>query len=224
LINYRIRSFVRREGRMTAGQQRAISTLWERFGVNPTNGLIDLNTLYGRHAPRILEIGFGNGACLATMAMHHPEKDFLGIEIHRPGVGQLLMQAEKLDLTNLRLLCMDAVLALEHHLPDAALDQVQIFFPDPWPKKRHHKRRLIQPAFANLLARKLKPGGILHLATDWEDYAIQMLAVLKATAGFYNTVASGGFSTSPTERPLTKFEHRAQHLGHPVWDLLFRRS
>jgi tRNA (guanine-N7-)-methyltransferase len=223
LVKHRIRSFVRREGRMTRGQQRAVNTLWECFGVNSTSGLINLDVLFGRNAPRILEIGFGNGDCLAIMAMHHSEKDFLGIEIHRPGVGQLLMQAETLGLSNLRLMCMDAVTALEHHLPDAALDRVQIFFPDPWPKKRHHKRRLIQPAFANLLARKLKPGGLLHLATDWEDYAIQMLAVLEATAGFCNTVESGGFSSRPADRPLTKFEHRAKHLGHNVWDLLFRR-
>jgi tRNA (guanine-N7-)-methyltransferase len=224
LINHHIRSFVRREGRMTGAQERALSTLWQRFGVDPTSSLLDLDTLFGRNAPRILEIGFGNGFCLATMAMQSPEKDFLGIEIYRPGVGQLLMQIEALDLTNLRLMRIDAVAVLEHHLPDAALDRVQIFFPDPWPKKRHHKRRLIQTAFTNLLARKIKPGGLLHLATDWEDYAIQMLAVLEATTGFRNTVENGGFSSRPAYRPLTKFERRAQHLGHNIWDLLFRRT
>lgn len=214
----RIRSFVRREGRLTGAQQRALTTLWERFGVSAT-GPLDLEALFGRRAARILEIGFGNGESLAAQALTQPEVDFLGIEVHRPGIGHLLLEAERLGLANLRVVCADAVEVMERQLPDACLDRIQIFFPDPWPKKRHHKRRLIQPAFAGLLARKLKTGGHLHLATDWEDYARQMLAVLEATPG----LRAGGGRLEPPGRPPTRFESRGRQLGHAVWDILFER-
>ncbi|MEZ5583406.1 MAG: tRNA (guanosine(46)-N7)-methyltransferase TrmB [Candidatus Competibacteraceae bacterium] len=216
-----IRSFVRRSGRLTQAQQRALGTLWERYGVEIDRHLLPLNQLFGRIAPRILEIGFGDGESLLAMAGARPENDFLGIEVHRPGIGHLLLRADALGLTNVRVICADAQEAL-NILPDACLERIQVFFPDPWPKKRHHKRRLIQPAFVAVMARTLKSGGYLHLATDWEEYAHWMLTVLDACEALHNTV-SGGFAPRPVERPLTKFERRGQLLGHEVWDLLFRR-
>jgi tRNA (guanine-N7-)-methyltransferase len=217
-----IRSFVRRQGRITAAQQRALTLWWERYGVTPVDGPLDLDTLFGRSAPRVLEIGFGNGETLAAMALAQPELDFLGIEVHRPGVGRLLRRAAELHLTNLKLLCQDAVPVLEQHLAAASLARVQIFFPDPWPKPRHHKRRLIQPAFVALLTDRLQPGGLLQLATDWEEYARQMLAVLTTAPALVNTVADG-FAPRPDDRPLTRFEWRGQQQGHQVYDLVFRR-
>ncbi len=216
-----VRSYVRREGRLTRGQQRAIETLWPRFGVEFSLEPLDPDALFGRRAPRVLEIGFGDGEALIAMAQTHPEMDFLGVEVHRPGVGSLLRQAQAQALNNTRVICADAVEVLTHQLPDACLDRIQIFFPDPWPKKRHHKRRLIQPAFVALLARKLKPRGYLHLATDWEDYAQHMLAVLGASPEFMNT--EKGFAPRPDYRTLTKFERRGQRLGHGTWDLIFQR-
>jgi tRNA (guanine-N7-)-methyltransferase len=216
-----VRSFVRREGRLSRGQRRALDTLWDRYGVDASPELLDLDKLFRRDAPRILEIGFGNGESLATMAQARSDADFLGIEVHRPGVGHLLMRIESLGLSNLRVLCVDAVEVLARQLPDASLNRIQVFFPDPWPKHRHHKRRLIQPDFVALLARKLKPGAHLHLATDWEAYALHMLAVLEAAEGFVNTASK--FAERPDYRPLTKFERRGLNLGHAVWDLLFQR-
>jgi len=221
LSEHRIRSFVQRQGRLTRGQQHALDSLWERYGLDLPAGLLDLDEIFGRRAPRILEIGFGNGESLAAMAAAQPEVDYLGIEVHRPGVGHLLLLAQQLDLRNLRVMIMDAVTVLERHLPDACLDRVQIFFPDPWPKRRHHKRRLIQPAFIERVARKLKPGACLHLATDWEDYAQHILTVLTATESLVNTAATGGFTVRPACRPATKFERRGESLGHPVRDLIF---
>ena len=216
-----VRSFVRREGRLTGGQQRALETLWPRFGIDFDGLLLDLDRVFCRQAPRVLEIGFGDGECLLYMAANDPGTDYLGVEVHRPGMGHLLLQAQALDLSNLRVISADAVVVLAHGLPDAGLDRVQIFFPDPWPKKRHHKRRLIQPDFLRLTARALKPGGRLHLATDWEDYAGHMLQVLAAAEDFVNTV--NGFAPRPAYRPLTKFERRGQRLGHGVWELIFQR-
>lgn len=218
-----IRSFIRREGRLTKAQQRAMEALWDRYGVIPQAGLLDLDALFGRRAPRVLEIGFGNGESLVAMAQAHPATDYLGIEVHRPGVGHLLLRLEALGLTNLRVICMDAVEVLERYLPDASLDCIQVFFPDPWPKRRHRKRRLIQPDFVALLARKLKPGGRLQAATDWEDYALQMLKMLEANEALINSAQGGGFAPRPDERPLTKFERRGQHLKHGIWDLVFQR-
>jgi tRNA (guanine-N7-)-methyltransferase len=170
-----------------------------------------------------LEIGFGDGESLIRMARSHPERDYLGIEVHRPGIGRLLMQAEASGLSNLRVMGADAVEVLSQSIDDASFERIQMFFPDPWPKKRHHKRRLIQPDFAALLARKLAPKGYLLLATDWEDYARQMLAVLEATTGLTNAAAGDGFAERPIERPPTKFERRGHRLGHRVRDLVFQR-
>jgi len=217
-----IRSFVRREARLTPGQRRALEELWPRYGVATAEGLIDFRALFGRVAPIVIEIGFGSGAALLDAAERHPENDYLGIEVHRPGVGQLLRGAQERDLANLRVILGDAVETLEKRIADSALAAVHLFFPDPWPKKRHHKRRLVQPAFAALAARKLAVGGCLHLATDWEDYAAQMLAVLSDHPAFENVAGAGRFAPRG-ERPATRFEQRGERLGHAVRDLLFRR-
>ncbi|MCW8918583.1 MAG: tRNA (guanosine(46)-N7)-methyltransferase TrmB [Gammaproteobacteria bacterium] len=219
----RIRSFVRREGRLTPGQQRAMTELFPRFGIETGEGLLDLDALFGRSAPRILEIGFGDGESLAEIARNHPEQDYLGIEVHRPGVGHLLMRIEELGLTNLRVMSDDAVVVLEQRLADGILDGLQLFFPDPWHKKKHHKRRQVQPAWAQLVRRKLKLGGRLHLATDWQNYAEQMLEVLSAAEGFRNTSPTGDYLPKPDYRPETKFERRGLRLGHGVWDLVFEK-
>jgi tRNA (guanine-N7-)-methyltransferase len=219
----RIRSFVRREGRLTKGQQRALEELLPRYGINLQQGELDLNTLFGREAFRVLEIGFGNGASLAEMAVNHPENDYLGIEVHRPGVGNLLLQIEKQQLNNIRVSNDDAVDVLEQQIPNASLDAVYLFFPDPWHKKKHHKRRILQPAFAQLVQRKLKSGGIFHLATDWENYAEHMLEVMSTANGFENSAGKGNYIARPEYRPLTKFEQRGHRLGHGVWDLIFKK-
>lgn len=218
-----IRSFVRREGRITSSQQRALAELLPRFGVT-AEGLFDLGGIFGRRAPRTLEIGFGNGASLAQMAATAPEQDFLGIEVHRPGVGHLLLEIERRGLRNVRVLCADAVEILDRHIPPASLDRVLLFFPDPWPKKRHHKRRILQAEFVTLVHARLKPGGIFHMATDWQHYAEQMLEVMDAAPGFRNAAGRGGFAPKPDYRPETKFERRGLRLGHGVWDLVFVRE
>ena len=197
----RIRSFVRREGRLTGAQQRALDSLWPRYGVDYREQVLDLEALFGRHAPCTLEIGFGDGRALAAMAERHPEWNFLGIEVHRPGVGGLLLRIEELELANVRVICHDAVEVLAHDIPDAALDAVQVFFPDPWPKKRHHKRRLIQAEFVQLIRRKLRLGGRLHLATDWEHYAAHMMDVMSAAEGFRNAAGVGVYVARPENRP-----------------------
>jgi len=214
---------VRREGRLTPGQQRALDRLWLRYGIDYSEALLDLDAVFGRSASHILEIGFGNGESLAEIAANHPEQDFIGIEVHRPGVGHLLRQLEARDLDNVRVITHDAVEVLKAQIPDADLDAVYLFFPDPWPKKRHHKRRIVQPGFVQLLRRKLKVGGIFHLATDWEDYAEHMLEVMRGAEGFRNLAADNAYSPRPGYRPVTKFEQRGQRLGHGVWDLLFER-
>jgi len=219
----RVRSFVRREGRLTTAQGEALERLWPRYGVAP-EGILDLPALFARRAPVTLEIGFGNGDTLLALAEQKPEEDFLGIEVHRPGVGRLLRELDNRGLTNVRVLQTDAVDILEHHLPDACLDRVLVLFPDPWPKKRHHKRRLVQPAFAALVARCLKPAGILHLATDWEDYARQMLEVMEHAPGYVNAAGPGAFSPRPPERIVTRFERRGERRGHRVRDLVYRRN
>lgn len=219
-----VRSFVRREGRLTKGQQRALQDLWPKYGIDNQSSIIDLNKTFSRSAPKILEIGFGNGHSLAQMAHEHPEDDYLGIEVHRPGVGSLLLQIEELGLSNIRVICNDAVDVLQHCIPDHSLDRVQIFFPDPWHKKRHHKRRIIQSDFIALIARKLLPGGRLHMATDWKDYAQHMSEVMKQSVGFENVSKDSEFVERPDYRPLTKFEQRGQRLGHGVWDLIYQRK
>lgn len=221
-----VRSFVRREGRLTPSQARALKDLWPRFGVNYSARVLDLEALFSpRTLGRLtLEIGFGNGEALAELALNHPDRNYLGIEVHRPGVGHLLLLIEKLGLGNLRIFRHDAVEVLQEQLPPASLDEILLFFPDPWPKKRHHKRRIVQPAFVDLLASRMKPDGVFHLATDWEDYALQMLEVMDASELFENIAGKGHYSPRPVARPITKFERRGQRLGHGVWDMLYRRN
>jgi len=216
-----IRSFVVRTGRITEAQQRALEELWPKFGIEYEAKVLDLDALFGRKAPRVVEIGFGNGENLATLAAANPDRDYLGIEVHRAGVGRLMLAAQTAQSTNLRILCHDAVEVLEHQLPPQSLDEMLILFPDPWHKKRHHKRRLIQPAFVELAASRLKPGGVLRLATDWEPYAIQMLEVLSASPSLVNLAGTGGYAEKPASRITTRFEKRGQRLGHGVWDLAF---
>lgn len=218
-----IPSFVRRKGRISKAQQRALDTLWPRYGIE-IDKVLDLEALFGREAEKHLEIGFGRGDALVAMATAHPEHDYLGIDIYRPGIGYLLLQLEAAELTNVRIICADAVEVLQQSLPPHCLDAVYLFFPDPWPKKRHHKRRLVQAEFLKLLAQRLKSGAIFHLATDWENYAEQMLAELEAAPDFINSMSEGGFAPRPPERPLTKFEQRGLRLGHGVWDLVYQRS
>jgi tRNA (guanine-N7-)-methyltransferase len=218
-----IRSFVVRAGRMTAGQARALEELWPRFGVEHAPAPLDLDALFGRAAPRTLEIGFGNGEHLAALARAHPERDYFGIEVHRPGVGHLFMLAAANGSTNLRASQHDAVEVLREQIAPAALDEVLVLFPDPWHKKRHNKRRLIQPAFVELVASRLRAGGVFRLATDWEEYALQMRDVLGASSSFANLSPTGDWMPRPEERAPTRFEKRGARLGHGVWDLAFQR-
>jgi tRNA (guanine-N7-)-methyltransferase len=216
-----IRSYVLRQGRVSKAQQRALETLMPRFGIPYEVKPLDLDAIFGRAAPKILEIGFGMGETTATIAAAHPENDYLALEVHNPGVGSLLKQVGEMNLSNLRIIQHDAVEVLRDMIPDASLDGVHIFFPDPWHKARHNKRRLIQPPFVAKLVQKLKPGGYIHAATDWQDYAGQILAVLSAESLLQNTARD--FAPRPDYRPLTKFEQRGLRLGHGVWDLVFRR-
>jgi len=222
-LPHRIKSYVRREGRITVAQQRALAGSWDRFGLEIGPAALDPDKLFGRSAPLVLEIGFGDGESLATMCATDPGSNFLGIEVHRPGIGHLLLRAAELELANLRIIRADAVEVLERYLPDGRLDRAQIFFPDPWPKTRHRKRRLIQPPFAALLAQKLKPAGQLHIATDCESYARSILDTLLATPGLTNTAPDNGFAQRPHYRHPTKFERRGSKLGHSVWEILFAK-
>jgi tRNA (guanine-N7-)-methyltransferase len=217
-----IRSFVLRQGRVSNAQRRAVETLLPRFGIAYAPALLDLNAAFGRPTPKILEIGFGMGETTAQIALAHLQNDYLGIEVHTPGVGSLLRLIEAHALANVRIIQHDAVEVLSHMIAPESLNAIHIFFPDPWPKKRHHKRRLIQPPLVRLLSSLLLPGGYLHFATDWEDYALQMLEVLSAEAQLVNSAQ--GFAARPAYRPLTKFETRGLKLGHRVWDLVFRRG
>lgn len=217
-----IRSFVLRQGRISSAQRRACENLLPKYGIPFNENLLDLDQVFGRQAPKILEIGFGMGESTAAMAQSHPENDYLGIEVHTPGVGSLLNQIEQLELMNLRIIQHDAVAVLQHMLPAACLNGIHIFFPDPWPKARHHKRRLIQPALIARLCEHLKPGGYIHVATDWEDYAVQILQVLQNEPRLSNTAAD--YAPRPEYRPLTKFEQRGLRLGHAVWDIIFVRN
>ncbi len=219
-----VRSYVLREGRITKAQRRAFDGPWKRFGLEyPGRQWLDLPGAFGNGHPLYLEIGFGNGESLLWLAGRHPDRNYLGIEVHRPGIGRLLLGLEERGLHNVRVLRHDAVEVLEYNLPPGGLQGVYLFFPDPWPKKRHHKRRIVQPAFVDLLASRLSPGGLLHMATDWRDYAEQMLERVGASRDFVNTAGPGRFSARPDDRPLTRFEQRGQHLGHQVWDLIFLR-
>ena len=217
-----IRSFVLRQGRMSKAQERAYETLLPVYGVPYSDTLLDLDTLFDRNAPKILEIGFGMGGPTAEIAQNHPENDYLCIEVHKPGVGSLLNLVEESELKNIRIIQHDAVEVLKHMIQPSTLDGVHIFFPDPWHKKRHHKRRLIQPAFVSLLCERLKPGGYIHIATDWEDYAQHILDALSNEEHLENTAKD--YAEKPAYRPLTKFEQRGLRLGHGVWDIIFRRK
>lgn len=219
----RIRSFVRRQGRLTKGQQLALDTYWPVMGVEFTSEPLDFSALFGRTAPVTLEIGFGMGTSLVTMAQQHPENHYLGIEVHLPGVGACLGLAAESGVENLRVMCHDAVEVLEQMIPDASLDMVQLFFPDPWHKARHNKRRIVQAPFAELVRRKLKQGGVFHMATDWEPYAEHMLEVMSSLEGYRNVSNTHDYVPRPASRPVTKFEQRGQRLGHGVWDLMFER-
>lgn len=218
-----IRSFVMRGGRATAAQQRALCEQWPRYGFDYCAAPTDLDALFGRAAPRTLEIGFGNGEFLAALADRQPARDFLGIEVHPPGVGHLLQLAAAAEITNLRVSRHDAVEVLRDQLAPACLDEVLVLFPDPWHKKRHHKRRLVNPAFAALAASRLIIGGRLHLATDWEDYARQMLEVLDAEPLLRNRAGPGEFAPRDASRAPTRFERRGERLGHAVFDLEYAR-
>ncbi|MBD1389202.1 tRNA (guanosine(46)-N7)-methyltransferase TrmB [Neiella sp. HB171785] len=220
----RIRSFVRREGRLSNRQQRALDDLWQSFGITYTGESLDLPAVFGRQAETVVEIGFGMGASLVAMAQAAPETNFLGIEVHRPGVGACLADVADLGLTNIRTMEHDAVEVLQHSLAENSVDRLQLFFPDPWHKKRHHKRRIVQPEFVALVHRVLKPGGVFHMATDWENYAEHMLEVMTAASGFSNQHPQTSYAPRPDYRPLTKFEKRGQRLGHGVWDLLFQAN
>ena len=219
-----IRSYVLRQGRLSSAQQRAHETLLPRYGLPYAESVIDLDLAFGRTAPKILEIGFGMGETTADIAAAHPDNDYLGIEVHTPGVGSLLKQIDARALTNIRIIQHDAVEVLRHMIAPGTLDGVHIFFPDPWPKKRHHKRRLIQAPLVSLLVQKLKSGAYFHAATDWHEYAEQILAVLTAEPALQNAGNTAtGYAERPAYRPRTKFEARGLKLGHGVWDIVFKR-
>ncbi|WP_018984366.1 tRNA (guanosine(46)-N7)-methyltransferase TrmB [Salinimonas chungwhensis] len=219
----KVKSFVKREGRTTNAQARALEAFWPTMGIEYTGQLLNLEAVFGRSAPVILEIGFGMGKSLVEMAANAPDKNFIGIEVHRPGVGACLAEAGEQGLTNLRVMEHDAVEVFNHMLPDGGLDRLQLYFPDPWHKKRHHKRRIVQSEFAQTVRSKLAVGGHFHMATDWENYAQHMAEVMNNEQGYKNTAAEGDYVPRPDYRPITKFETRGQKLGHGVWDLIYER-
>jgi tRNA (guanine-N7-)-methyltransferase len=219
-----IRSFVRREGRMTPAQRRALEVLWPRYRIETGDAPLDFAVIFGRCAPLILEIGFGNGDALVAEAATHPEKNYIGIEVHRPGIGNLLRKLESLELKNARAMLADAKDVLAAQIPETSLSGIHIFFPDPWPKQRHHKRRLVQPDFAALVMRKLVPGGYIHLATDWKDYADHMFSVLTRTPGLVEVSELDEFRAMMATRGQTRFERRGRKMGNQIWDLVFQRT
>lgn len=218
-----VRSYVLRSGRLTSSQAHALHHFWRPYGLEPDDGILDPVKTFGRQAPLVMEIGFGMGDSLLQMAIANPDRDFIGVEVHRPGVGRLLHEIAAHDLSNLRIYCHDAKDILAHCIADGTLDTLQIFFPDPWHKKRHNKRRLIQLEFMEQVRRKLKPGGRVHMATDWVPYAEHMMSVMSAAPGYQNAAGPNHYSPSG-ERPITKFEKRGERLGHVVNDLVFIRS
>jgi tRNA (guanine-N7-)-methyltransferase len=219
----RIRSFVLRAGRTTPAQERALGELWPAYGIDLTEGPLDLAQVFGRTAPRCLEIGFGAGEVIGALAQNNPHIDYLGVEVHRSGVGRLLLRAQQCSFENLRVICSDAVDVLRDHIADAAFDEILVFFPDPWHKKRHHKRRLIEPSFVSLAAAKLRSGGTLRLATDWQAYAEQMLTVCNANTALESLSPDRTYVPRPEFRPPTRFERRGERLGHGVWDLAYAK-
>jgi len=220
----KIRSFVLREGRLTKGQSQAIEAHWSTMGLDYSPQALDLTQVFGRDANTVLEIGFGMGASLVQMASAAPEMNYIGIEVHKPGIGTCLAYAGEANVNNLRVYHHDAMEVLEHSIADGSLTRVQLFFPDPWHKKRHHKRRIVQAEFVQLIRRKLKIGGVFHMATDWENYSEHMLAVMNAAEGYKNRSTTATVVERPQYRPLTKFEARGQRLGHGVWDIMFERT
>jgi tRNA (guanine-N7-)-methyltransferase len=218
-----VRSFVLRGGRLTEGQKRALEELWPRFGIEDKHEQVNFSALFGNEAPVIVEIGFGDGEASWQMALARPDQNFVGVEVHRPGVGHLLLKLEEKGIENLRIACADAVEFLQARAPEQTLDGVRIYFPDPWPKKRHHKRRIIRPEFVRLLASRMRTGGVLHIATDWEPYAEHILMVMADSCEFENLSETGDFSPRPQWRPDTKYERRGERLGHSVFDLVFKR-
>jgi tRNA (guanine-N7-)-methyltransferase len=218
-----IRSFVLRAGRMTPAQERALTELWPSYGVDLGGDALDLDVIFGRHAPRCLEIGFGVGEVIGSLAEKHPHIDYVGIEVHRPGVGRLLLRAAQANARNLRVICHDAVEVLRDKVPDGSFDEILVFFPDPWHKKRHHKRRLIEPAFVESLAAKLRSGGVLRLATDWQAYAEQMLSVCNLSPYLTSLSMDRTYVARPDFRTPTRFERRGARLGHGVWDLAYTK-
>ena len=219
-----IRSFVVRSGRMTVGQQRGWDEFWPGMGLELATAPSDCREAFPGKQPLVVEIGFGMGASLSEMANNAPQENYLGIEVHRPGVGALLAQAGDLELENLRVFCADANEVLAQNIADNSIARLQLFFPDPWHKARHNKRRLVQPEFVERIRPKLEIGGVFHMATDWEPYAEHMMEVMEAAPGYENVSGAGQFAERPENRPLTKFEKRGQRLGHGVWDLLYRRT
>lgn len=217
----RIKSFVLRQGRLSTGQQAALDAGWDDFGIECTPKLLDLAAVFGREADTILEIGFGMGSSLAAMAQANPQNNYIGIEVHRPGVGALIKLIREKNLTNIRVFNHDAIEVLEKQIPLNSLAAVYLFFPDPWHKSKHKKRRIVQPAFAAKMAQHLKQGGHFHMATDWEDYALHMMEVMSAAPDYSNLSGAENYTPRPDYRPLTKFEERGHRLGHGVWDLIF---
>ncbi len=220
VIPQKIRSFIRRQGRMTIAQQQALDNYSEKYCLDP-NADFDMEQAFEREAPLCIEIGFGNGDSLAQMAAANPDMNFIGIEVHRPGVGHLMLQLEQNGINNVRIYCHDAMEIIEQKIADNSLDAMHLFFPDPWPKKKHHKRRIVRPSFVDIIVNKLKTGGYFHAATDWENYAQAMLALLTAQNGMSNASQSNNYCERPNYRLLTKFEQRGIRLGHGVWDLIF---
>ena len=218
-----IKSFVLRQGRLTAAQQNALQNYWQDYGIDFSEQLLDFKTLFDNDNEVILEIGFGNGESLLQQAINQPQYNFIGIEVHGPGVGHLIHEAHTRDVHNIKVIRHDAVEVLEKQLADASIKQLQLFFPDPWHKKRHHKRRIIKPAFIELVNQKLKPGGCFHMATDWQHYAQQMLEEMDNTEYFRNISGEGNYSGSKGARCETKFERRGKRLGHGVWDLIYAK-
>jgi tRNA (guanine-N7-)-methyltransferase len=221
--HHHIRSFVLRAGRITAAQDRALAELWPAYGIGLGEAILDLEAIFGRRAQRCLEIGFGVGEVIGNLAEAHPHIDYLGVEVHRPGVGRLLLRAARARLRNLRVICHDAVEVLRDGIADESFDEILVFFPDPWHKKRHHKRRLIDPGFVALMSAKLRSGGVLRLATDWQDYAEQMLAACNAQPRLESLSPDETYVARPDFRPPTRFERRGMKLGHGVWDLAYTK-
>jgi tRNA (guanine-N7-)-methyltransferase len=218
-----IRSYVVRAGRMTDGQRNAFENSWSTYGLKLADGAIDTDTVFGRSGPKVLEIGFGMGDSLLQMAVAEPSTDFIGIEVHPPGVGTIMNIAQSEGISNLRVYLADANDVLEECFPPQSIDRLQLYFPDPWHKKKHNKRRIVQPQFVQLVREKLRPGGVLHMATDWQHYAEQMLETLDEAEGFENIAGIGQYSPRPDYRPMTKFEKRGERLGHGVWDLIYKK-